>query len=286
MDKIISKEMIRNKDGILKYRIKYLGEHGVVCVDKEIPSRNQFFSNKSDLMKSILLWILMGAFVALLMRFFGPDLDIVGAEKLKGDIVLSVQNGADLDVVKRVYENRAKIQRDFSNIFESEIGSYRYDVPLSIVLEDIRSELYLGSERPDADLVEKINALIASHNQENPFDKLTKQQKDYFESVRQNAADIYPIIQNDMNNISDELYLQNQMVDSYLSDSKTSFYVSIVSLLFALVVSAYQIYQGSSKKFSESLKVVLDEIFAQSELEAQTMKKEQGSKSDALSDDK
>jgi hypothetical protein len=135
---------------------------------------------------------------------------------------------------------------------------------LSSVLHDIRADFYTGENAPDSNLISAINNIILSHEQKNPFDKLTNQQKDYFENVRQKSGDTYSLIQNDINNISEELYNQNLLVERYLSDSTTSLYVSIFSLLFALIVSAVQIHQGRPKKIADNLKVLLEGLFSDS----------------------
>lgn len=235
----------------------------VRVIRHEIPYEIDINTGTSDLAKNLILWLIIAAILFSIFSFFGEDNSRVSADALKNKILSSVQNGADLEVVRRVYEKRKPIKSGLFSIFDTKVPEYPHDVPLSTVLEDIRADLFLGDNKPDEDIVSTINALIASHNQKNPFDKLTKTQKEYFENVRQKIGESYDLAQNDMNNISDELHSKNQLVETYLSDSRTSLYVSIFSLLFALIISGYQIYQGRPKKLADNLKVLLEGIFTE-----------------------
>lgn len=259
-------EEIRRSDGKRRYRIKYITDDGEVrVVEREVPDEISISSGYSDIFKNLILWVLIATILMTIFNFFGEGNSKVSASALKNSIASAVKNGADLDVVKTIYENRERMSKGIFSIFDKREHEYPYDVPLSQVLDHIRADLYLGTEKPQDEFVSSINKLISNHNQKNPFDKLTKQQKDYFESVRQKTGDSYPKIQADMNNISDELYSQNLLVETYLSDSRTSLYVSIFSLLFALIVSGYQIYQNRPRKVAENLKVLIEGIFSEPE---------------------
>jgi len=269
---IKNEEEIKKASGRRLYRVKYVLENGETrLVEREMPREIHISTGTSDIVKNLTLWLAIALILFAVFNSFGTSDDKVSATLLKEEIVSSIQKGADLEVVKRIYENRKKLDKGIFSILDNKGLEYPYETPLSSVLEDIRADLFLGESKPDEGFVSDINALISSHNQKNPFDKLTKQQKDYFENVRQKTGDSYSLIQSDMNNISDELYSQSLLVETYLSDSRTSLYVSIFSLLFALIVSGYQIYQGRPSKVAENLKILLEGIFSQSNKEPEDL---------------
>lgn len=124
---------------------------------------------------------------------------------------------------------------------------YPQNIPLSSVLEDIKINALINQEKS---ILSKIDLVISEHEETNPFDKLQNSQRDLFVNIRIKSEEDYSKISNDINNIADELHSKNQLVDEYLSDSKTSYWVSILGLLFSLIIGSTQIYwQLSSKKY-------------------------------------
>lgn len=251
--------------GAKRYRIKITSPDGrEKIIEREMPSDIAISESRSNIAKNLLLWFVIAAILFAVFSRFSPENGAISQAEIKQDIVTAAKNGANLDIIKRIYENRKLLDRNILSVFSDGRPKYPYDIPLSSILHDIRADFFIGEKAPDPKLVSAINEIISDHEQKNPFDKLTNQQKDYFENVRQKIGDSYGLIQNDINNISDELYNQNLLVESYLSDSKTSLYISIFSLFFALIISAVQIYQGRPKKIADNLKVLLEGIFSDS----------------------
>jgi hypothetical protein len=115
-------------------------------------------------------------------------------------------------------------------------------IPLSVVLEDIRADLFLNSNSNRA-VVEQIDALIAQHLQINPFDRLEPTQKDQFERLREKIGENYDAVQLEVTRIADELQARNLLTQQYLRKSTVSFWVSITGLSFSLIIGVLQVYQ-------------------------------------------
>lgn len=262
--RIVESAEINTSDGKRKYRIRYVDKNGDEQeFTRDVPDEISYTSTMSDMVKNLILWLIIAVLMMSGFQTLSKSKDYVSSAEIKNKILLAVNNGADLDVIRNIYSNREVLDTGIFGFFESHKSEYLYSLPLSSILDDVKSDLYMAKDKPDTDIVNSIDSLISKHSQKNPFDKLTKQQKDYFDNVRQKVGEKYHLIQNDMNNISDELDSKNILVTAYLSDSKTSLYVSIFSLLFALIVSSYQIYQGRPKKVAEHLKTLVDGIFLQ-----------------------
>jgi hypothetical protein len=120
---------------------------------------------------------------------------------------------------------------------------YPISVPLSVVLEDIRTDLFINGDA-DKSLIPLVDGLITQHFQTNPFDNLETTQKDNFERLREKTGDRYTSVQAEVTKIADELYAQNLLTKQYLRHSTISFWVSIAALAFSLVIGGIQIYQG------------------------------------------
>jgi hypothetical protein len=111
---------------------------------------------------------------------------------------------------------------------------------LSVVLEDIRTDLFLPSA--DKSLLPKLDAIIAEHSQTNPFDALEAFQRDQFERLREKLGEHYTSVQAEVTRISDELRQKNLLTEQYLRSSNISFWVSVIGLAFSLAIGGTQIF--------------------------------------------
>lgn len=175
--------------------------------------------------------------------YITPEPRIITKESLKATIIKAIENGADLRAVKQVYVNREQFLGWGFFAVRPTTTHYPISIPLSVVLEDIRTDLFIN---PDADksLIPRIDVLIVQHLQTNPFDKLEPTQKDHFERLREKIGARYTVVQTEVTKIADELYAQNLLTKQYLRDSTISFWVSIAGLALSLVIGTIQIYQG------------------------------------------
>ncbi|OLQ88271.1 hypothetical protein BIY22_08895 [Vibrio panuliri] len=163
-------------------------------------------------------------------------------EKIQNQIITAINNGADLRAIKHIYVNREKTSGGILKPFVSDVNVYPYNVALSLILEDIRTNAYL--EKGDKSILKNINKLIEDHTHINPFDRLESVQRDYFENIQIKLGEEYGRVSIEVNKLADELYNKNSLVEQYLKDSTTSFWVSVSALLFSILVSAYQLYNG------------------------------------------
>jgi hypothetical protein len=198
---------------------------------------------------------LLSAIIVFSTGIGGDRQKSVQKELVAGNIATAISNDSDLRSVKQIFANRdLKRKKLFS--FGEEDGVYKESVPLSVVLEDIRANLFL-IEKPDLELVNKIDKIILDHHQTNPFDRLDEIQKDMFINIRLKLPDDYQIIQNDINKIADEINVKNQLVDKYLDRSTMSFWVSISALVFSISIAILQLYQNRPKKLHEIINNVI-----------------------------
>ncbi|EHK2851218.1 hypothetical protein D5E88_24405 [Vibrio parahaemolyticus] len=180
-------------------------------------------------------------------------------DKLQSLIITAISNGADLRAIKHIYVNREKSSGGLLKSLYSDSNVYPYNVALSVVLEDIRTQQYLKGE--EKVLLPSVNKLIDDHTHINPFDRLEPVQRDYFENIQIKLGKGYDQVSIEVNKLADELYNKNSLVDQYLKDSTTSFWVSVSALLFSILISAYQLYNGRDSRtkrmmleaYSESL---------------------------------
>jgi hypothetical protein len=170
-----------------------------------------------------------------------PEPSELRKETLKNTIVKAIENSADLRAVKQIYFNREQ-SRDRGFVLRTTTTHYPMSIPLSVVLEDIRADLFINSN-PNRALVEQIDALIAQHLQINPFDQLEPTQKDQFERLREKIGEGYDAVQLEVTRIADELHARNSLTQQYLRKSTVSFWVSITGLSFSLIIGGIQIYQ-------------------------------------------
>jgi len=197
----------------------------------------------------------MGAFilglVSLFMSLYFANNDFTSKEKIQKSIITAITNEADLRAIKQIYLNREKTSRGVTQIFKAEENLYSYGVPLSMVLEDIRTNMYLT--KTNIGLLDKVDSLIELHTHINPFDKLEPAQRDYFENIKIKLKADYSDVIPEVNKIANELHNKNSLVDEYLKDSKTSFWVSVFALLFSIVVSGYQLFNGRASRIQRMI---------------------------------
>ncbi len=206
---------------------------------------------KSKWMKlplNILPWIvlLMGIF-AVIMQLYGGGKFYVSKSDIKNQIISAIENDGNLIVIKNIFENRNKVRRTLQQIFDDTTNYYGDAIPLSKVLEDIRSDIYT-TKVDKKGILDRLNKIINEHQERNPFDALEPSQKDYFENIRIKAGPKYIDIRNEVDKLATELESKNSLVTKYLRQSTTSFWLSILALIFALAIGLYQIFQNRSSR--------------------------------------
>ncbi|MCW7467803.1 hypothetical protein [Leptospira levettii] len=181
--------------------------------------------------------------------------------EIQNEIMLAISNGSDLNSVKNIFDNRKIKKNNILNtslLFKKDFEVYKEDVPLSKVFQDIRSSIFLN-KNPDLKNLKKLDTIIKEYLERNPFDALEPNQKDIFENIRTKSENQYYKIQPEINKLSVELENKNSLVNKYLSQSNTSFWISIFGLAISLLIGIYQIYQGRHSKFYSSIREALSD---------------------------
>ncbi|HBC3478506.1 TPA: hypothetical protein KDY95_003679 [Vibrio cholerae] len=174
----------------------------------------------------------------LIWQFWLSDDDIyVDKLVVKSNITKMVQNGADLESIKHFYSNIVGVEWGFIYRWDKEKANfYPEGTPLLTVLKDLKSDTYLDANF-DTTQRDGLNVLINEYQQRNPFEGLEQSQKDSFENIRTKLSGNFDDVSTDFYKISEDLKQKNLLVNQYLSDSKTSLYVSIASLVFAFITT-------------------------------------------------
>lgn len=192
------------------------------------------------------------------------------AKTVKQDIVISIRNGAPIEVVKNIYnlaQNNPIKNRVTYDIFsflwddsksKKEAVVYPMNTTLSRILEECRKDYYVNNNNEDSMYLHRLNSLISQNSQTNPFEGLDPNQKFLFENIRQKLDSSYIKVEPEINKLTDEMKNRNQLVNEYLSQSSISFTISIIALIFSLIISAYQIYQSykSGKNIVRSIEAI------------------------------
>jgi len=196
--------------------------------------------------------------VAVLFNLSGEGSRYVRKSDIKTSVVKAIENGADLRAIKNIFENRNIQKWGIKNIFSEMHEYYKLETPLSKVLEDIRSGIY-ETDTDKKGVFDSLNSIILEHQERNPFDALEQNQKDYFENIRLRSGEQYSRIQNEVDKLATELESKNALVNKYLKQSTTSFWVSIIALIFSLSIGVFQIFQSRSSRLRLFIASALEE---------------------------
>jgi hypothetical protein len=157
------------------------------------------------------------------------------------EIENAINNGAKLDVVKQIYNNREVEEPQFVKyLIYGHKNFYSEPTSLSTILSDIKVDCY-RTVPIDSIFIERLGCIIIEHNEINPFDKLENNQKFLFENIRQKLNDNYSLIQDDLNRIADEMNNKNILVGDYLAKSTLSFWISIGAVGITVILGIWQI---------------------------------------------
>lgn len=168
------------------------------------------------------------------------DQKYIEKQTIQDDLKSIISNGGDLDAIKQAFISQPSVSQA-KLIFTSKSSYYDAGTPLSVVLNDLRVNAFRSN---DKDILPMLNPILSEYEEINPFDKLQVSQKDYFENIRIKTDAEYMKISNDINNIADELHQKNILVEEYLGDSKTSFWISIIAVILSLLIGGYQIFSA------------------------------------------
>lgn len=191
---------------------------------------------------------------------------LIDKESVQKDLKAIIENGGDLKAVQHAFSSQPQID-SIKLIFSSKFNYYESGIALSIVLSDLRVNSFRKTNNENLVFIDKI---ISEYEQINPFDNLPVNQKYYFENIRIKSGGSYFDISNDIHNIADELFQKNLLVEEYLSDSKMSFWISIIAVVLSIFIGGYQIFSGRPEAMK---KLVLDALNGFSEADQEGLKK-------------
>ncbi|EPM6342136.1 hypothetical protein ACTN1H_002340 [Vibrio parahaemolyticus] len=249
-----------------KPRLNFLGNRidpQVILQAREV-ERNSFRRS----VWSLSLFIIIIVNLAFTFPVFLSSGSYTPKEKIQNQIITAINNEADIRVIKHIYMNRERTSGFKLIPFFSDVSTYPYNVALSLILEDIRTNAYL--ENGDKNILKGVDKVIEDHTKINPFDRLESVQRDYFENIQIKLDNDYNRVSIEVNKLADELYNKNSLVDQYLKDSTTSFWVSVSALLFSILVSAYQLYNGRDSRVKRMMLECYSESLGKSEQELST----------------
>lgn len=223
-------------------------------------------------------WVSASAFLtAFMVTMLLPSTESFDEKLIQSDIIAILSNGGDLRAVKQAYSQRDLLSESiFSTISGGRKESYAINTPLSVVLDDIRVQIFRGKDDFDKEMMTPLDKIIEEYEQTNPFDKLQIGQKDYFENIRVKSSSNYENLSNDLNHIADQLFSQNQLADKYLDEATQSSYISMFAVAMAVLLGGFQIWlvfrpPESAQAEIRDLKAVVEHIPATIQLETRQL---------------
>ena len=203
--------------------------------------------NRIKLMRRILL-IIFPVYIAFVVVFMlhSESRQLVDKENLKNKLSSVIDNGAQLYLIKHIYDVREVEPVSLFKVYNKSLY-YSYDTPLSSILNDLCVDYYSSTQfKEDSTYYARLSRIIEENQIHNPFDILEEVQIRYFESLRTKIGDNYDAVQDDVEQIATELSQKNQLVTKYLNKSNTSFIISIIAIILSIVLSIIQIGQNNS----------------------------------------
>lgn len=225
--------------------------------------------------RRLFLLILLFPMISLMMTLSLLVLDerkYIDKKSAQQDLTTIVKNGGDLNAIKQAFSSQP-LENSIKLIFASKSDYYEKNSPLSTVIADLRVNAF---REGTSEILVPIDRIISEYEQVNPFDKLLHGQKYYFENIRIKSDKSYLDIINDINNIADELYQKNLLVEEYLGDSKMSFWISILAVMLSLLIGGYQIFSARPEVMK---KLILDAMNGFSETSKQNSNKKKQTES-------
>ncbi len=198
------------------------------------------------IMTGIIIGLVRGGYW--LFEIISPFEGYSNKEEISTVITKAISNGADLESIQILFENREVSDSFITRIYLKPDNVYEEPIKLEDVLGDIKSQLFMN--KPDDSTLQKINLIIEEHRKSDPFAILQDLQRERFNNVRTKLGEQYPLVEADVVKISEELAKQNTLVKEYLATSTASFWISIFGLFFSISISAYQLYKSNKQVVS------------------------------------
>lgn len=153
-------------------------------------------------------------------------------------------NGATTDDMKNILLKLADQPTDNRNNKEYYIQYYKLLInddnnrkieftPLDKVLGEIRSYYVSNDSTISNRIIDNLKNLISEFNETDPFAKLEKNQRYFFENLRVKLDTNYIKIESDVNEIVNELESKNLLVNEYLANANSAYRNSRMAMMIA-----------------------------------------------------
>ncbi len=206
----------------------------------------------SELLRLILVVIVSMIIATFIVNYIPKEyeLTIFNKSEFQKDIISMISNGADFEDIKYLYDsNKYKDESTltgFKYILKLNHGEFysKNKDSLDYILRDIKSNILINKEeyKNNSDnLDSRLKLFIKENNEKNPFDVLEKNQKEHFINLRikLSNSNSYDDVKNDIEKIVIELNEKNSTIKEYLSDATKSYYISLISLILAIIGMLY-----------------------------------------------
>ncbi len=198
-----------------------------------------------------IITVFLAIFINLISSLFLSNRNSYIDKNLIQDKIFTViQNNAPLNIVKNIYDSRDfyKISTKDKIFNLSEISYYNHSISLTQILMDIQIKHYDNNNSNNLISIAKVEKIYKEYLQTNPFDSLEDSQKDLFNNIsfKLNPQN-YALIQIDVENISKELKDKNILVNKYLTDSTSSYILSIIAFILSIIIAIYQIFNSRAE---------------------------------------
>ena len=224
---------------------------------------SRYLKLKEQVLPTIIgILFMIGGLIFLFLVLVKPDLEKgVQKDNIKNSLSIVIKNGASLDVVKHVYDDRS-IERPGPFKIKDRNNYYSEETPLSYILDDLRVDCLSSENAPlDSTYYLLLSTIIEDNLAYNPFDNLEEVQSLYFKNLKEKIGDEYYSVQEEVNHIAAELNNRNQLVNKYLNKSNNSFIISIIALILSVGFSIIQFFQGrATKQQLQSIEVKIKEV--------------------------
>lgn len=155
---------------------------------------------------------------------------------IKDDLESAVYLNCNYEDLKTIYDRKPRIDIRSKSFFNHN-QYYETSVDLSLILDDMIFDYYM-EKKNDSLYIKKLKEFKIQDKERNPFDRLEEAQKELFISLRNNSGEHYPLIEDNILKISNELSRKNEAIDTYLDKSNQSYILSIIALLFSVLTPA------------------------------------------------
>ncbi|WP_152986779.1 hypothetical protein [Pseudovibrio sp. POLY-S9] len=158
-------------------------------------------------------------------------------------------------IYKAIKVERLGLLRDGSCAVESKEATGRNTDPriVRIFLKGSFGEILdsflvaeIGARNPKVDVINRLKELIVEHNQRNPYDGLTFEDKTVFENIEQILGDNTAQIASNLGLLSRSIVGKDRDIERYLANANWGYYISIIALtltLFQVFYGAYSIWK-------------------------------------------